>query len=76
MRGLTALRRLWRQESAGALSLATALAAFRIHGADLDARAVRIELDEVVRTTRSWDDVVSLGWAALAMSSWIPGAPA
>jgi hypothetical protein len=73
-RGLSALRRLWPVESAGGLSLATALAAFRVRGAREDAEPVRAALEELVRATRLRGDVVSLGWAALAMSAGLPGA--
>ena len=72
-RGLATLRRLWRAESAGGLSLATALAAFRVHAADVDAKGVRVALDELVRASGSWDDTVALGWAALATGSRMPG---
>jgi hypothetical protein len=72
-RGLATLRRLWRDESAGELSLATALAAFRVHAADVDATAVRVALDELLPTSGSWDDAVALGWAALATSNRMPG---
>jgi hypothetical protein len=65
-RGLSALRRLWPVESAGGLSLATALAAFRLLDA-ADADAVRVALEDLVDATRLRDDVVSLGWAALAL---------
>jgi len=73
-RGLSALRRLWPLESAGGLSLATALAAFRVHDEATDADAVRTALGSLVRATRLQDDVVSLGWAALSTSSELPGA--
>jgi hypothetical protein len=65
-RGLSTLRRIWRQESAGGLSLATALAAFRAHGASTDADAVRIELERLIATTGLLGDGVALTWAALA----------
>ncbi len=65
-RGLSTLRRIWRQESAGGLSLATALAAFRTHGASADADAVRIELERLIATTGLLGDGVALTWAALA----------
>jgi hypothetical protein len=72
-RGLAALRRLWPVESAGGLSLATALAAFRLHDATTDADAVRAALQGLMDATRLRDDVVSLGWAALAMGESLEG---
>jgi hypothetical protein len=75
-RGLRALRRLWEVESSGGLSLATALAAFRVHAAKADARAVGAALQGLVERTRLADDVVALGWAALALSDGLPGGAA
>jgi Prenyltransferase and squalene oxidase repeat len=65
-RGLSALRRLWRVEAAGGLSLATAVAAFRLHDDHSEANAARAVLEDLVETTRLGDDVVSLAWSALA----------
>jgi Prenyltransferase and squalene oxidase repeat len=73
-RGLGTLRRIWRDESAGGLSLATALAAFRTHGATSDARAVRIELEHLIADTGLLGDGVALAWAALALDAPMPGA--
>jgi hypothetical protein len=73
-RGLAALRRLWPVESAGGLSLATALGAFRVHGARADALPVQEALEHLVRETELQGDVVSLGWAALALGDRLPGA--
>jgi hypothetical protein len=72
-RGLSTLGRLWRVESAGGLSLATTLAAFRVHGWTSEAHAVRTALERLVDRTRLLDDGVALGWAALAMSDRPPG---
>jgi hypothetical protein len=71
-RGLSILGRLWRVESAGGLSLATALAAFRVHGWADEARAVWTALENLVDSTRLLGDGVALGWAALAMSDRSP----
>jgi hypothetical protein len=63
-------------ESAGGLSLATALLAFLVHGRADEARDVRTTLERLVDSTRLLDDGVALGWAALAMSartSWADG---
>ena len=73
-RGLETLRRLWPVESAGGLSLATALGAFRVHGAREDGESVRRTLEDLVRTTELQGDVVSLGWAALSLGDRLPGA--
>jgi hypothetical protein len=73
-RCLSTLRRLWRVESAGGLSVATALAAFRVRGSREDAESAKAALEELVRATGLQGDVVSLGWAALAMSAALPGA--
>jgi hypothetical protein len=73
-RGLAALRRLWPVESAGGLSLATTLGAFRIHGAHADAERVRKALEDLVRKTELQGDVVSLGWAGLVLGDRLPGA--
>ena len=66
------LRRIWRDESAGGLSLATALAAFRTHGATADAREVRIELENLIADTELLGDGVALAWAALALDAPMP----
>jgi hypothetical protein len=71
-RGLDSLRRIWRDESAGGLSLATALAAFRTHGATADAREVRIELENLIADTELLGDGVALAWAALALDAPMP----
>ena len=68
-RGLRSLGLLWRIESAGGLSLATALLAFLVHGRAEEARAVRARLERLVDGTRLLDDGVALGWAALATSA-------
>lgn len=73
MRGVDALRRLWRVESAGGLSLATTMAAFRIHGADSEAERVNVRLRRLVEETTLLGDGVALGWAALAASERLPG---
>jgi hypothetical protein len=72
-RGLVTLTRLWRVESAGGLSLATALAALLVHGWADEARAVRSALEKLVNRTRLLDDCVALAWTALAMSNRSPG---
>jgi hypothetical protein len=71
-RGLDRLRRIWRDEAAGGLSLATALAAFRTHGATADARAVRIELEHLILDPGLLGDGVALAWAALALDAPMP----
>ena len=75
-RGLDALRRLSRIESSGGLSLATALAAFRIHGSNEDAQRTRGALTDLVNRTGLLGDTVALGWASLASGSRLPGAEA
>jgi hypothetical protein len=75
-RGLDTLRSMWRDEATGGLSLATALAAFRTHGATADAREVRIELEHLIVETELLGDGVALAWAALALNAPMPtGAP-
>jgi hypothetical protein len=73
LRGLDALRGLWRVESGGGLSLATALAAFRIHGATSDVEMVRTSLRGLVHETGLLGDGIALAWAALAASDRLPG---
>ena len=75
-RGLSTLRRLWRDESAGGLSLATTLAAFRTHDVATDAAAVRIELDRLIANTGLLGDGVALAWAALALDAPLPAGAA
>lgn len=75
-RGLDTLRRIWRDESAGGLSLATALAAFRTHDATADARAVRIALEHLIVDTELLGDGVALAWAALALEGPMPASAA
>ncbi len=66
-RGLRRLRSLWREESAGGLSVATALVALRLHGDGETGDAARA-LDALVVETQLLGDGVALGWAALATS--------
>jgi hypothetical protein len=70
-RGLRVLRRLWRIESAGGLSLATTLVAFRVLGEATEA--VRSALERLVSATALVEDSVALGWAALALGEELPG---
>jgi hypothetical protein len=72
-RGLEALRRLWRVESAGGLTLATSLVAFRVHHVAAEVRSTRQALERLVIETGLWGDGVALGWAALAMSERLTG---
>lgn len=64
-RGVSAMRRLWRAERDGGLSLAQATAALRIHR-DADADRSERALAGVFGYTRFRDDVVTLAWAAIA----------
>ncbi len=64
-RGITALRRLWREERDGGLSVALATAAFRLHG-DEDADASEREVFHVFEATAFMGDVVTLAWSAIA----------
>lgn len=73
IQGLDSLRRLWRAEAAGGLSLAMAMAAFRIHGAQSDAESAGVALERLVRETGLLGDGIALGWAALAASDRLPG---
>jgi hypothetical protein len=73
MRGLDSLRRLWRTEAAGGLSLAMTMAAFRMHEAPSDAEMVGVALKRLVGETGLLGDGIALGWAALAASDTLPG---
>lgn len=64
-RGMSALRRLWREEHDGGLSVALATAAFRLHG-DEDADATERVLFELFGATAFMGDVVTLAWATIA----------
>ncbi|MGZ5295755.1 MAG: hypothetical protein ACXWYT_02420 [Actinomycetota bacterium] len=64
-RGVATLRRLWREERSGGLSVALATAALRLHG-DEDADASERALLELFERTAFMDDVVSLAWSAIA----------
>jgi hypothetical protein len=64
-RGIATLRRLWREEREGGLSVALATAALRLHG-DGDADASEDALRELFDRTAFLDDVVTLAWAAIA----------
>lgn len=64
-RGVSALRRLWREERDGGLSLSLATAALRLHG-DHEANASERALFDVFRRTGFMDDVVTLAWATIA----------
>jgi hypothetical protein len=64
-RGLSALRRLWRDEREGGLSTALATAALRLHE-DEDADASSRAVFDVFERTAFMDDVVTLAWSAIA----------
>jgi hypothetical protein len=64
-RGMSALRRLWREEADGGLSLAVATAALRVYG-DPDRHEAGAALDRVFERTRFLGDTVALAWAAIA----------
>ena len=64
-RGLSTLRRLWRAERDGGLTVALATAALRLHGDD-DARASERAVFDVFDRSGFMDDVVALAWAAIA----------
>ncbi len=64
-RGLSTLRRLWRDEREGGLSLAMSSAALRLHG-DADADASERALLDLFDRTAFTGDVVTLAWSAIA----------
>ena len=64
-RGMSALRRLWREESTGGLTLAVAAAALRANGDD-DAVACTAALVDAFARTGFLGDVVALAWATIA----------
>jgi hypothetical protein len=64
-RGIAALRRLWREERDGGLSVALATAALRLHG-DEDADACEVALFDLFGATGLMGDVVTLAWSAMA----------
>ncbi|MCI0634932.1 MAG: hypothetical protein L0206_13600 [Actinobacteria bacterium] len=57
---------LWRSESSGGLSVATALAAFRLHGREPEAADAADVLEVLVSETELMGDAVALAWAAIA----------
>lgn len=64
-RGVATMRRLWRDERDGGLSLAQATAALRVHR-DPDADRSEQALAGVFERTAFRDDIVTLAWAAIA----------
>jgi hypothetical protein len=64
-RGLSTLRRLWREERDGGLSVALSTAAFRLNG-DEDAEASERAAFELFERTGFMGDVVTLAWSAIA----------
>lgn len=72
-RGLESLQRLWREESAGGLTLATSLAAFRTHGMDTEAQRIRAKLEPLVTETGLLANGTAIAWTALAVSDRLPG---
>ena len=65
-RGLDVLRWLWRIESSGGLSVATAIAALRLYGDDAEADAATAVLDRLLAETGLQGDGVALAWSVLA----------
>ena len=68
-RGLSTLRSLWREESAGGLNVASAIVALRVHGDDDEADRALAVLQRLVADTGLLDDGVALAWASLATSA-------
>ena len=64
-RGVSTLRRLWRVERDGGLSVALATAALRLHGDD-DAELSERTVFELFERTGFLGDVVTLAWSAIA----------
>jgi hypothetical protein len=64
-RGLSTLKRLWRAERDGGLTVALATAALRLHGDD-DADASERAVFDVFERSTFLGDVVALAWAAIA----------
>jgi hypothetical protein len=64
-RGLVTLRRLWREEREGGLSVALATAALRLLGNE-DAEASERAMFDVFERTAFMDDIVTLAWSAIA----------
>jgi hypothetical protein len=64
-RGLASLDRLWRAERHGGLSLAMAVAAFRLAGEPV-AEEVERALDAELERTALLEDTVALAWAGIA----------
>ena len=64
-RGISTLRRLWREEHDGGLSVALATAALRLHGDD-DAEVSERALFGLFERTGFLGDVVTLAWSAIA----------
>jgi hypothetical protein len=64
-RGLRRLRRLWRAETDGGLSLGIATAALRSNG-DPDQPMARTALADNFSRTRFLGDVIAIAWAAIA----------
>ena len=63
--GLAFLRRAWREEPGG-LTAAQALVAFRLHGDEREARAVRARLEELSRRPSFDERPLTVAWAVLA----------
>ncbi len=71
-RGLSTLKRLWRAERDGGLTVALATAALRLHGDD-DADASERAVFDVFERSGFMDDVVALAWAAIATGPALVG---
>ena len=71
-RGLSTLKRLWRAERDGGLTVALATAALRLHGDD-DADASERAVFDVFERSGFMDDVVALAWAAIATGPALSG---
>lgn len=64
-RALEVLAGLWRSESSGGLSVATTLAAFRLHGREPEAAEAAEVLEVLVSDTGLVGDAVALAWTAI-----------
>ena len=72
-RGLRVLRRRWSAEAAGGLSVATTVAAFRVHGDERAAGEASAVLGRLVKETALLGDGVALAWSVLATGSGLAG---
>lgn len=70
--GASALRRLWREEHTGTISVALSLVVFRMREEQDEVRAARAALQPLIEDGDPLGDTVAEAWAVIALGEHVP----